>query len=298
MSVTQNNLTINASQLSGSERTKLRTPFTLGHSFNAIQYGNIDKVTKVKTEKTVSVNCKLVTETNTDDDTAIQFSFMVNEFIKADNRMGIKNLDGKPVKSLVEIWHYARVYKFSKQFELTVTNYTDGLFPTDGNLVDYPDYKTRADVAALFETMISNGNFEFVKTLEHEGKLVITSCYDPSVFLLLELLEHSNTVGEPIKKTEKGLSIETAKFNSLDEQTILDCFINAATKASEHIPLIDGMLLTTLKQFGETQKKQLSEVKTVLINSEVTEQDKQEYQELVDKHMNTNKSTKTTKTTK
>lgn len=263
------NLTINASQLSASERTKLRTPFTLGHSFAAMQYGKVEssttdehgKVTKVRSEKPVNISVKLVTETNTDDgNTAIQFSFLVNEFIKADNRMGIKNLDGKVVKSLVEIWHPARVYKFSKQFELSVINYTDGLFPTDGYLAGYSDYKTRADVAALFETMISNGSFEFVKTLEHEGKLVITSCYDPSVFLLLELLEFSNPIGDSVKSTDKGLMIEAVKFGKLDEQLILDCFINAATKASEAIPLIDGMLLTTLKQFATTQKKQLKEV--------------------------------------
>lgn len=253
--MSNSNLTINASQLSGSERTKLRTPCTLGQSFNAIQFGTIDKVTKVKSEKPVSVNCKLVCETNTDDgNTAIQFSFMTNEFIKADNRMGIKNLDGKPIKALVEIWHNARVYKFSKQFELSVINYTDSLFPTDGYLVDYPDYRTRADVAMLFESMISNGTYEFVKTVEHNDKLVIASCYDPSVFLLLELLEHCNPVGDAVKSTDKGLLIEATKFNKLDEQLILDCFINAATKASNEIPLIDGMLLTTLKQFATKQK--------------------------------------------
>ncbi|MGJ5634785.1 competence protein CoiA family protein [Nostoc sp. CALU 1950] len=259
-----NSLTINASQLSGSERTTLRTPLPLNYSFNAIKYGTVDKVTKVKTEKAISVRCKVVTETNTDDgNTAIQFSFMVNEYIKADNRMGIKNLDGKPVRSLVEIWHNARVYKFSKKFELSVINYIDGLFPSDGYLADYPEYRTRADVARLFESMISNGNFEFVKTLEHNRKLVITSCYDPSVFLLLELLEHCNPINS-VKSTDKGLSIESIKFSNIDEQTILDCFINAASKASEQIPLIDGMLLTTLKQFATTQKTQLKELNETL----------------------------------
>lgn len=260
-----NSLTINASQLSGSERTKLRTPLTLSHSFNAMQYGKVDAATKVKTEKPVSIVVKVVCETNTDDSTAIQFRFMVNEFIKCDNQYGIKNLDGKPVKSLVEIWHNARIYKFSKLFELSVINYTDNLFPSDGYLVHYPDYHTRYDVARLFETMISNSQFEFVKTLEHNGKLVITSAYDPSVFLLLELLEFCNPVTEStVTKIESGFKIEATKFSSLSEEQVLDCFVNAATKASKEIPLIDGMLLSTLKQFASEQKKQLAASKKTI----------------------------------
>ncbi|MBG1243128.1 hypothetical protein [Nostoc sp. NZL] len=240
-----NSLTINASQLSSVERNQLKTPATLSHLFNAIEYGTVDKTTKAKSEKLVSINCKVVTEINTDENTAIQFSFMVNEFIKADNRMGIKNLDGKPVKSLVEIWHYARVYKFSKQFELTVTNYTDGLFPNDGYLVDYPEYRTRADVAMLFETMISNGSFEFIKTVERGGRLIIISCYDPSVFLLLELLEKC--------QIEECIGV---KFKPIEFNTVMQCMINAADKATKSgIPLIDGMLLHSLFTAAKEQLK-------------------------------------------
>ncbi|MBE8967077.1 hypothetical protein IQ277_12720 [Nostocales cyanobacterium LEGE 12452] len=256
-----NSLTINASQLSSVERDKLKTPTTLGHSFNAMQYGNVDKVTKIKTEKPVSFNCKVVTEINTDENTAIQFSFIVNEFIKCDNRMGIKNLDGKPVKSLVEIWHYARVYKFSKAFELTVINYTDGLFPTDGYLVDYPEYRTRADVAMLFETMISNGQFDFIKTVERRGKLIIISCYDPSIFLLLELLEQC--------QIEECIGAKF-KYKPIEFNTVMQCMINAADKATKSgIPLIDGMLLHSLFTAAKEQLK-ASKNKTITVPVNVT----------------------------
>jgi len=235
-----NSSIINASQLSSFERDKLKSPFLLSYSFFAIQYGSRGGVKKI------TVSCKVVTEINPDDNTALQFSFMVNEFIKVDNQMGVKDSKGKPFKGVLEIWHLARVYKFSKQFQLSVINYNSTLFPTDGYLVDFDNVKTRADVAGLFETMIDAGQFEFISTVEDSnGKRRITQCYDPSIFLLFKLLEHCQLEEHIVAKP---------KYKPIEFNTVMQCIIDAADTATKlGIPLIDGMLLHSLMMAAKAQ---------------------------------------------
>lgn len=253
-----NSSKINASQLSGSDRIKLKNSLPLHHSFTAYEYGAVSKKTGVRTEKPIMISCKVVTETYPTEDIAIQFTFMVNEYIKADSRMGVKNQDGKPVKSDVEIWHPARVYKFSNQFELSVDNYTDGLFPSDGYIENYPTYKTRADVAMLFETLLKHGDFQFIKTIEREdGSLYITTVYDPSILLLFELLEQCQ------------IALVGSKYEPIEFTTILQSMINAANKALElGIPLINGMLLHSLYTAAKEQLKLSNNVNVLLPQDE------------------------------
>jgi hypothetical protein len=165
-----NSLTINASQLSSVERDKLKSPLDLNHIFSAIQYGSRGGVKKV------IISCKVVTEINTDENTAIQFSFMVNEFIKVDSR--IKNASGNYVKAEIEIWHPAIVYSFGYDLTLTVETYSNLLFPKGGYLEEYTNITRRDELASLFRSLLSDGKIKLLKTYEDsKGKVRINYAY-------------------------------------------------------------------------------------------------------------------------
>ncbi|MEA5605070.1 hypothetical protein [Nostoc sp. UHCC 0252] len=241
-----NSLTINASQLSSVERDKLKSPLDLNHIFSAIQYGSRGGVKKV------IISCKVVTEINTDENTAIQFSFMVNEFIKVDSR--IKNASGNYVKAEIEIWHPAIVYSFGYDLTLTVETYSNLLFPKGGYLEEYTNITRRDELASLFRSLLSDGKVKLLKTYEDsKGKVRINYAYDCSVLLLYELLEYCHI--------RLGFKHEPIEFN-----TVMQCMINAADKATNSgIPLIDGMLLHSLFTAAKEQLK-ASKNETLLID--------------------------------
>ncbi len=240
-----NSSNINASQLSRYERDKLKSPLPLYHVFASVQYNSRGFVKKTIDDR--AVYCKVVTEINTDENTAIQFSFQVNEFIKADSLT--KNANGKYIKQPIEIWHSALVYKFGPNFELSVEHHDRILFLNGGYLEEFPELKikTRCELANLFVTIIDAGQVKFIKTIEQQNKLLIDKVYDCSVLLLWELLEHSHIDGVISNKT---------KYKPIEFNTVMQCIIDAANKALQlGVPLIEGMLLHSLYTAAKVELK-------------------------------------------
>ncbi|BDI19599.1 hypothetical protein ANSO36C_54010 [Nostoc cf. commune SO-36] len=175
----------------------------------------------------------MVTEINTDENTAIQFSFMVNEFIKVDSR--IQNASGNYVKAEIEIWHPAIVYSFGYDLILKIETYSNLLFPKGGHLEEYTYITRRDELASIFQALLSDGKVELLKTYkDSKGIVRINYAYDCSVLLLYELLEYCHI----------GL---LSKYEPIEFTTVLQCMINAGNKAVKlGIPLINGMLLHSL----------------------------------------------------
>jgi hypothetical protein len=245
-----NSLTINVSELSSVECNKLKSPLPLNHIFSAIQYGSRGRVKKV------IVSCKLVTEINTDENTAIQFSFMVNELIKVDSR--IQNASGNYVKVETEIWHPAIVYSFGYDLTLTIETYSDLLFPKGGHLEEYTNITKRDELASLFQALLLNGKINLLETYEDsKGKVRINYAYDCSILLLCELLEHCHL----------GLGF---KYEPIEFNTVMQCIINAADKATKSgMPLINGMLLHSLFTAAKEQLNS-SQNKTITVPVKIT----------------------------
>jgi Zn-finger protein len=226
-----NSSIINTSHLSRLEREKLKSPLPLYYMQPAIIYNSKRNIKKI------IVDCKVITEINSNENTTLQFSYLVNEYIKVDSPL--INSSGKRIKADTEIWHPALVYRFSPQFELTIEKHTESLFPQGGYIEGFPYIKTRCELADLFEVSIVTGQVEFIKTIEEKpNKVLISTVYDCSILLLYELLEHCHV--------EKYIH-NKPKYKPIEFNTVMKCVINAANKAVKlGIPLINGMLLHSL----------------------------------------------------
>ena len=242
--------TVQINSLSAIERNKInsnRNPLSM--SFSAYQHTGVDKTTNLVTKKPISLTVKFETESNKDGD-LLRFSVLVSNWIKADS--GTKNSDGKYAKQLCEEFVPCKIWHFSKQWELSVEIFSNSLFPTDGELVDYPEIKNRADLADIFIAAIDSGDFEFLKTAtDDKNKLRVVTAYDDSVLLLVELL----AVSELSDKPYEGVgNLEKYKFNPIPLETALQCFINASNTAKRVIGVVsNGSEIAKLSGYAETK---------------------------------------------
>lgn len=238
------------SQLSSIERSKInsnRNPLSM--SFSAFQHTGVDKATNLVTKKPVSLTVKFETECNKDND-ILRFSVLVSNWIKADS--GTKNSDGKYAKQLCEEFVPCKVWHFNKQWELSVEIFSNSLFPTDGELVNYPEIKNRADLADIFISAIDSGNFEFLKTAtDDKNKVRVVTAYDDSVLLLVELLAVSELSDKPYEGTG---NLEKYKFLPIPLETALQCFINASDTAKRLIGVVSaGSEIAKLSGYAENK---------------------------------------------
>lgn len=244
------------SQLTSFERNKFENalPIQITLSARAFTGTNDDGTQK---EKPFAMSVRLTTETGIDDD-AIRFTFSVSQFIKADSR--VKNANGSFAKSYVELFEPAKVYHFSNDFKLSVDNFSESLFPTDGYLVGIDGIKTKAELANYFETMLQSKDFSFVKYAEINEKKQLVSVYDPTILLLFKLLEHTELdVDSAVKQTDKGLVFEKIQYKPIPLETQLQCFLDAAktAKTNYKLELLPGMTLHSLNHFATESQKQL-----------------------------------------
>lgn len=222
-----NSLNINAYQLSNHERNLLIDPLPLHYTFAALRY-NVRGGKKL-----TNISCKVVISSNHDENIAIQFSFFVNDYIKVDSPY--KNANGRYIKVDSEIWHPALVYKFSPNFNLSVEQHNEMLFPYGGYVHEFPNLKTRCELANVFIELIRADKIQYILTKEYD-KLYIVSASDCNVLLLCELLEHCH------------------EYKEIELKTFIQCIINAAEKAvNSGVPLIKGMLLHSLYTAAKAQ---------------------------------------------
>lgn len=250
--------TVQLNSLSAIERNKInsnRNPLSM--SFSAYQHTGVDKATNLVTKKPISLTVKFETETNKDND-ILRFSILVSNWIKADS--GTKNSDGKFAKQLCEEFVPCKVWHFSKQWELSVEIFSNSLFPTDGELVHYPEIKNRADLADIFISAIDSGSFEFLKTAtDDKNKLRVVTAYDDSVLLLVELLAVSELSDKPYEGTG---SLEKYKFLPIPLETALGCFISASNTAKRVIGVVsNGSEIAKLSGYAETKLQTASSKK-------------------------------------
>jgi hypothetical protein len=212
-----------------------------------------------KPKKTV-INCKLTHEIGKfSDDFAIRWTFSVSNYVKTEIR---KSNDGKSIKGMVELWEPAKVLTFSKQFKLTIENFTESLFPNiDGELVDLPHINNRAQLANYFLALLNHGSIDFINYIEIGGKKIINQAYDTSVLIMLQL--HNLTVlhdekieiSDKDKKDKKIILPTKVEYTELKHDDIIQSFIRASeTLKTLNIPLIQG---TVLDKFNSIATKML-----------------------------------------
>jgi hypothetical protein len=250
------------SQLSTIEKNKInsdRNPLTM--SFSAYQHTGVDKVTNLVTKKPISLSLKFLTETNKDND-ILRFSILVSNWIKADS--GIKNNDGKYAKQLCEEFLPCKVWHFNKKWELSVDIFSNSLFPTDGELIYYPEIRNRADLADIFLSSIDSGDFEFLKTaIDDKNKLRVVTAYDDSILLLVELLAVATLCDKPYDGTSK---LERYKYQAIPLEVTLQCFISANNTAKKLIGVVsEGSEIAKLSGYAT---KKLSELEVKRMESE------------------------------
>ena len=236
--------------LSSIERNKInsnRNPLSM--SFSAYQHTGVDKVTNLVTKKPISLTIKFETECNKDSD-ILRFSILVSNWIKADS--GTKNSDGKFAKQLCEEFVPCKIWHFNKQWELSVEVFSNSLFPTDGELTQYPEIKNRADLADIFLSAIDSGNFEFLKTAtDDKNKTRVVTAYDDSILLLVELLAVTTLSDKPYEGTG---NLEKYKFLPIPLETALQCFISASNTAKRLIGVVSaGSEIAKLSGYAETK---------------------------------------------
>jgi hypothetical protein len=268
--------TVQLNSLSAIERSKInsnRNPLSM--SFGAYQHTGVDKTTNLVTKKPISLTVKFETECNKDND-ILRFSILVSNWIKADS--GTKNSDGKFAKQLCEEFVPCKVWHFSKQWELSVEIFSNSLFPTDGELVNYPEIKNRADLADIFISAIDSGDFEFLKTaIDDKNKLRVVTAYDDSVLLLVELLAVSELSDKPY---EGAGNLEKYKFNPIPLETALQCFINASNTAKRVIGVVsNGSEIAKLsgyadKKLKDNEARQAYESERISYIANIAEKDK------------------------
>jgi hypothetical protein len=242
--------TVQLNSLSAIERNKInsnRNPLSM--AFSAYQHTGVDKVTNLVTKKPISLTVKFETETNVGND-ILRFSILVSNWIKADS--GTKNSDGKYAKQLCEEFQPCKIWHFNKQWELSVEIFSNSLFPTDGELVNYPEIKSRCDIADIFLSAIDSGEFQFLKTAtDDKNKTRIVTAYDDSVLLLIELLAVAELNSKPYEGTG---NLEKYKFNPIPLATVLGCFISASNTAKRLIGVVsNGSEIAKLSGYAETK---------------------------------------------
>lgn len=268
--------TVQLNSLSAIERNKINsTRNPLSMSFGAYQYTGVDKTTNLVTKKPISLIVKFETECNKDGD-LLRFSVLVSNWIKADS--GTKNSDGKYAKQQCEEFVPCKVWHFSKQWELSVEIFSNSLFPTDGELVNYPEIKNRADLADIFIAAIDSGDFEFLKTAtDDKNKLRVVTVYDDSVLLLVELLAVTELSDKPY---DGNGNLEKYKFLSIPLETALGCFISASNKAKQVIGVVSaGSEIAKLsgyadKKLKDNEAKQAYESERISYIANIADKDK------------------------
>ncbi|MBD2362969.1 hypothetical protein H6G36_17560 [Anabaena minutissima FACHB-250] len=198
-------------QINAIERHALENKLDLQLTFTAWEYGNVDKATGLPSRKKVFVSCKLITEVNPDDKTALRFSFMTS-----------KNVN---VKVTTETYLPAVVYSFGYDFSLTVEKYSDLLFAKNGKLMEYPHITKRDELASLVERMIKDNKVEFIKTyIDHKGKKRVLHTYDDTVLILLALKRRTQLDNI---SNESTTNIKKGTYNKIKNQIVMEAFIEA-----------------------------------------------------------------------
>lgn len=255
------------SQLSSIEKNKInsnRNPLSM--AFSAYQHTGVDKATNLVTKKPISLTVKFETECNKDND-ILRFSILVSNWIKADS--GTKNSDGKYAKQLCEEFVPCKIWHFNKQWELSVEIFSNSLFPTDGELLAYPEIKNRADLADIFLSAIDSGDFEFLKTAtDDKNKIRVVTAYDDSILLLVELLAVATLCDKPYDGSAK---LEKYKFNSIPLETALGCFVSANNKAKQLIGVVSpGSEISKLSGYAENKLRNNNDRKNELLRELLT----------------------------
>lgn len=241
------------SNLTAIERNKFENSLDPQIQLPAIQITGYSKDGSPKS-KNVPISVKLTTELGIEQD-AIRFTFYVSEFVKTHSR--VKDANGKFVKTMGEFWNIAKIFHFSSNFQLTVDNFSESLFTSEGYIIDNEDIKTRVHLADFFLAMIQDRQFELIRKQIINDKERITSVYNPSVLVLLELLEHTKLDDSkaPITKTDKGYKFQRQEYLKLTDDQVLNVFENSVIAARNiQFPLIQGTLLHNLNQLVQSER--------------------------------------------
>ncbi|MEH2374407.1 competence protein CoiA family protein [Nostoc sp.] len=215
--IVSGSIDIDINQINASERHALENKLDLQLTFPAWEYGNVDKQTGLPSRKKVFVSCKLVTEANPDDKTALRFSFMTSQNVN--------------VKVTTETYLPAVVYSFGYDFTLTVEKYSDLLFAKNGKLMEYPHITKRDELASLLERMIKDNKVDFIKMyIDDKGKKRILHTYDDTVLILLALKRRTQLDNISIESTT---DVKKGTYNKITNKIVMEAFIEAYQKSLE-----------------------------------------------------------------
>ncbi|MBX9256890.1 hypothetical protein H1Q63_23685 [Desmonostoc muscorum CCALA 125] len=233
---------IDINQINATERHALENKLDLQLTFSAWEYGNVDKETGLPSRQKVFVYCKLITEVNPDDKTALRFSFMTSQNVN--------------VKVTTENYLPAVVYSFGYDFSLTVEKYSDLLFAKNGKLMEYPHITKRDELASLVERMIKDNKVEFIKTyIDHKGKKRVLHTYDDTVLILLALKRRTQLDNISMTSTTH---IKKGTYNQIKNQIVMEAFIEAYEQSLECSIILPN---TTIDKYHRYAQFKLNEAK-------------------------------------